>query len=242
LISHPVSRPFTTSTARTPTGATTPATVGYGYETAGQLTALAYPAGRRPPGPTTPPAGSPASPTAPPSSSLAPWRALLQPDTRWTQQDSIERPGDLAEGNRYAYATDDPINETDPSGQCSSFFGCLEVIGSDVVTGFGIGAAAGGATGCLLGAVVTAEVGRAATGVVTLASAKLTGFGDRLCPSQQALHTKRDLVPEPPNSALGRTNMPRPLPGSPHCRYPQADPATPHCKQTAADVCRDACR
>ncbi len=47
MISHSVSRPFTTSTARTPTGATTPATVGYGYDTAGQLTALAYPGGAK---------------------------------------------------------------------------------------------------------------------------------------------------------------------------------------------------
>ena len=34
----------------------------------------------------------------------------------WTQQDSIERPGDLSQGNRYAYAGDNPIDHIDPSG------------------------------------------------------------------------------------------------------------------------------
>lgn len=35
---------------------------------------------------------------------------------RWTQQDSIESIGDPSNGNRYAFAGDDPINNTDPSG------------------------------------------------------------------------------------------------------------------------------
>lgn len=35
---------------------------------------------------------------------------------RWTQQDSIERPGDPRQGNRYTYVGDDPGNNTDPSG------------------------------------------------------------------------------------------------------------------------------
>jgi RHS repeat-associated protein len=35
---------------------------------------------------------------------------------RWTQQDLIDRPADLAEGNRYAYAAGNPIASTDPTG------------------------------------------------------------------------------------------------------------------------------
>jgi RHS repeat-associated protein len=35
----------------------------------------------------------------------------------WTQQDTLDTPLDLANGNRYAYAADDPINNYDPTGQ-----------------------------------------------------------------------------------------------------------------------------
>jgi RHS repeat-associated protein len=35
---------------------------------------------------------------------------------RWTQQDPLDRPSDLAEGNRYLYAGDDPVNLVDPLG------------------------------------------------------------------------------------------------------------------------------
>jgi hypothetical protein len=35
---------------------------------------------------------------------------------RWTQQDSLNTPLDPTNGNRYAYAGDDPINGVDPSG------------------------------------------------------------------------------------------------------------------------------
>jgi RHS repeat-associated protein len=36
---------------------------------------------------------------------------------RWSQQDSVERPGDPTQGNRYAYTGDDPVNFIDPSGR-----------------------------------------------------------------------------------------------------------------------------
>jgi RHS repeat-associated protein len=36
---------------------------------------------------------------------------------RWTQQDPIDQTGDLKQGNRYLYASDNPVNRTDPSGK-----------------------------------------------------------------------------------------------------------------------------
>jgi hypothetical protein len=39
---------------------------------------------------------------------------------RWTQQDPVGGSlGDLNSANRYAYAGDDPVNATDPSGKCT---------------------------------------------------------------------------------------------------------------------------
>jgi len=37
---------------------------------------------------------------------------------RWTQLDSLTSLLDFTNGNRYAYAGDDPINNSDPSGHC----------------------------------------------------------------------------------------------------------------------------
>ena len=45
---------------------------------------------------------------------------------KFTQQDSIERLGNVTQGNRYAYAGCDPVNQTDPTGRdfswCSTGF------------------------------------------------------------------------------------------------------------------------
>jgi RHS repeat-associated protein len=50
---------------------------------------------------------------------------------RFTQQDSIERLTNPAQGNRYAYAADNPINTIDPTGKFS--LGCaLGAIGSAI--------------------------------------------------------------------------------------------------------------
>jgi len=105
----------------------------------------------RPPTPTTPTA-----PTPPPPGTAAaanPYRyaaSYLDSSTglykygqryyqpglnRWTQQDSIERPEDLSQGNRYAYTSDDPVNDTDPTGRAAC----------DVLAfGLGFGVAAAG--------------------------------------------------------------------------------------------------
>jgi len=42
---------------------------------------------------------------------------------RWSQQDSIERPGDPTQGNRYAYTGADPVNHTDPTGRTFTWCG-----------------------------------------------------------------------------------------------------------------------
>lgn len=41
---------------------------------------------------------------------------------RWTQQDSVDAPGNPANANRYAYAGDNPVNSVAPSGywECPS--------------------------------------------------------------------------------------------------------------------------
>ena len=36
---------------------------------------------------------------------------------RWTQQDTLDAPLDPANANRYAYAGNDPVNNTDPRGK-----------------------------------------------------------------------------------------------------------------------------
>jgi RHS repeat-associated protein len=43
---------------------------------------------------------------------------------RWTQQDPLEQPDSLINGNRYAYVGDNPVNDADPSGMtCSRYAG-----------------------------------------------------------------------------------------------------------------------
>lgn len=58
---------------------------------------------------------------------------------RWTQQDSIESIGDPSNGNRYAYAGDDPINNTDPSGASYVDFNVGFSVGLGIDVGVQIG-------------------------------------------------------------------------------------------------------
>ncbi len=49
---------------------------------------------------------------------------------RWTQQDPVAGSlFDLNSGNRYTYASDDPINKVDPSGKCDYLTAAILVVG-----------------------------------------------------------------------------------------------------------------
>lgn len=78
---------------------------------------------------------------------------------RWTQQDTLDAPLDPANANRYAFAANDPINNSDPTGR--NLFGT--VVGA--VVGGAIAAAGTGAV-CALTAVVGCLVGAAAFGAL----------------------------------------------------------------------------
>lgn len=71
--------------------------------------------------------------------------------SRFTTQDSISILGDPTNGNRYAYAAANPINNTDPNGQCSVTSGAG--IGSE------IGTVAGGIGGSLVGGLASGGIG-----------------------------------------------------------------------------------
>lgn len=79
---------------------------------------------------------------------------------RWTQMDTLHAPLDPSNANRYAYAANNPVNYTDPTGRAS---------GADFV-----GAVAGG----LLAAVIVAPfaaAGAAAAGSLALAAGVVVG-------------------------------------------------------------------
>jgi len=78
----------------------------------------------------------------------------------WTQQDTLDSPLDLSNGNRYAYAASDPINGSDPTGQLTgteircglAFLGVATIFGvlaGTVVGGLVASAAVAGGIGQL---------------------------------------------------------------------------------------------
>ena len=80
---------------------------------------------------------------------------------RWTQQDDLNVIGDPANGNRYTYTGDDPINNIDPSGMCSGFFGCAAAVFDDV------GKAIRSPAGCAL-TTISVGLGVAALGIILI--------------------------------------------------------------------------
>ena len=96
----------------------------------------------------------------------------------WTQQDTLDNPLDPANANRYAYAGDDPINGSDPTGrylsQCQSQ--AINLAIGAIGLGFGYGVALIALTG---GVTTAAGIGA----IVTLGSGTgllLTGYNDYL--------------------------------------------------------------
>ena len=82
----------------------------------------------------------------------------------WTQQDTLDSPLDPANANRYAYAGDDPINGSDPSGvsysecvlktfRASAVTGAITGGIADVETAVIPGAAGGFVIGGILGLI-----------------------------------------------------------------------------------------
>jgi len=69
---------------------------------------------------------------------------------RWTQQDTLNVIGDPANGNRYTYTGDDPINNVDPSGMCDGFFGCAGSVLTTAAEFGGVAGVIGGAIGCTI--------------------------------------------------------------------------------------------
>ncbi len=65
---------------------------------------------------------------------------------RWTQQDTLNMIGDPANGNRYTYTGDDPVNNVDPTGMCDGFFGCASAAASAVGNAL---SSAGSTAGCV---------------------------------------------------------------------------------------------
>ena len=82
----------------------------------------------------------------------------------WTQQDTLDHPLDPANANRYAYAGDDPINGSDPSGNLSKAAQCSIAVA---------------AIGLIIGVLVVATFGSfAAMAATGAAAATVTSAGD----------------------------------------------------------------
>ncbi|MEY2847833.1 MAG: hypothetical protein RI885_498 [Actinomycetota bacterium] len=77
---------------------------------------------------------------------------------RWAQQDTLDAPLDPANANRYAFAGNDPINNTDPTGlvTCEQFTNFSGTVGG-VLGGIALGAAAfGGPVGVAVAGITGA--------------------------------------------------------------------------------------
>jgi RHS repeat-associated protein len=86
----------------------------------------------------------------------------------WTKQDTLDAPLDLTNGNRYAYAGDDPINNMDPGGQSCDLTTAI----NNAAGAGGLGAILGGGIGFVLGSIVPG----AGTAAGTLAGGAIGGL------------------------------------------------------------------
>ena len=97
---------------------------------------------------------------------------------RWTQMDTLDAPLDPSNGNRYAYAANNPVNYVDPTGEDSLWSGLLDTTGR-ALDGIGIASAVGAyASGDTYGGSVEvaslaigAVVGGACAGITAAATA-----------------------------------------------------------------------
>lgn len=95
---------------------------------------------------------------------------------RWTQMDTLDAPLDPANANRYAYAANDPINNSDPLGLFSfdgleDFLGTVGTFGGGggvigTMIGCVVAGAPTGGPGCIPGAAVGAVAGTITGGVI----------------------------------------------------------------------------
>ncbi|WP_181434750.1 MULTISPECIES: RHS repeat-associated core domain-containing protein [unclassified Curtobacterium] len=76
----------------------------------------------------------------------------------WTQEDTLDAPLDPSNANRYAFAGDDPINNSDPSGK--SILGAVVSGAVDAlsVAGTAVGCALLAGVGCLVAGIVAGAV------------------------------------------------------------------------------------
>lgn len=81
---------------------------------------------------------------------------------RWTQMDTLDAPLDPSNGNRYAYAANNPINYVDPSGRAITWKGVASTVGAGVGAigaAFLVGAACSTGIGCLALGVAAGAAG-----------------------------------------------------------------------------------
>lgn len=96
----------------------------------------------------------------------------------WIERDTLDAPLDPGNANRYAYAGDDPINNSDPTGR--DFFTAAEQYITTAGTYAAGGGVVGGTIGCVAGGVTGAVGGSAVPVAGTVAGAVAgcaAGFG-----------------------------------------------------------------
>ncbi|WP_326969006.1 RHS repeat-associated core domain-containing protein, partial [Arthrobacter sp. CG_A4] len=73
---------------------------------------------------------------------------------RWTQQDTLDAPLNPGNANRYAYAANDPINNSDPLGLYNWNDALGDITGGLVTAVFTLAGASGGPATAVAGAII----------------------------------------------------------------------------------------